>query len=86
MMNAMARARDPRHHNCVERQAYTSAGTFALACALALGVQAVGGPAWSLVVLGVTGVVVILALTLAWDTEERRRARLTERDRRAGRW
>ena len=74
------RGRDPNHHNCVDRQVYRAAATglagFLIAAVLPFGIA---------VVVGLVLLVTYVVLELAYDQEERRRARLTDADRRAGR-
>ena len=80
------RARDPRHHTCVDRQTYHAMGALLLGWAAAWALGWLEVPGWLSVALLVVALVAIPALTLAWDTEERRRAALTEADKAAGRW
>lgn len=74
------RGRDPQHHNCVDRQVYR-------ALSLMIGGWVVG----VLFPFGIALVVLLVAavayplLELSYDGEQRRRARLTDADRRAGR-
>lgn len=74
------RGRDPQHHNCVDRQVYraltTGAAGFTIAAVLPIG--------YALVAL-LVGAVVYAVMELSWDGEQRRRAKLTDDDRRAGR-
>ncbi len=74
------RGRDPHHHNCVDRQVYRAAG-------MMVGGWLVGAvlPFGYAVVLLLVALVAYPLLELSWDGEQRRRARLTEADRRAGR-
>ena len=74
------RGRDPKHHNCVDRQVHRAAATFVggwiVAALLPAGIAAV---------VGIVVLVGYVVMELSWDGEERRRARLTDVDRRAGR-
>lgn len=80
------RARDDRHHACVDRQAYHAMGTLLLGWAAAGVLEWIGAPWWVALLVLVVLLLAVPALELAWDAEERRRARLTPADRAAGRW
>lgn len=74
------RGRDPHHHNCVDRQVYRAAATGLIGWFIAIAL-----PTGYAIVVGLIALVAYVVMELAWDQEERRRARLTPADRRAGR-
>lgn len=80
MPRPMRSPRDPHHHTCVERQVYRGTALMVVGWLTAL-VLPFGFALLALLL----ALVAVPILELAWDGEERRRARLTPADRAAGR-
>lgn len=85
-MKRRKQPRDPRHHACVDRQAYHAIGALLLGWFASGLVDLLGGPFWVGAIVLVVLLVAVPVMELAWDSEERRRAALTEDDHAAGRW
>lgn len=80
------RPRDPRHHACVDRQAYHTTSALLVGWGVAGLLDWLAGPWWVAGLVLLALVLLIPVLELAWDAEERRRAKLTPEDKAAGRW
>lgn len=78
--------RDPKHHACVDRQTYHAIGALLLGWFAGGLVDWLGGPFWVGAVVLVVLMIAVPVMELAWDSEERRRAALTDADKAAGRW
>lgn len=78
--------RDPKHHVCVDRQTYHAMGSFLVGVVLLGGMLWLGVPGWLTTAVLAVALLMIPALHLLADGEERRKAALTPEDKAAGRW
>lgn len=64
--------RDPKHHTCVDRQAYHAMGAYGAGWATPLVLSWMGAPVWLWLTALISAMVVIPVLMLRLDGRERR--------------